>query len=213
MPDKKKLLWLGAGACIVIVFLVPVFSGEYFHYAKELLQTYPYLAPLTIIMVRFLGIVLAPLPGAPAAFASLAFLPWYEAWAYNLIGVELGSVCAFLIARKWRESAAARFAPLQELHAWQAKISERGQLWRFMGMRFVSAIVVDFLSYAAGLSTISFKNFLLGSIFVDALISAVFFYLGGAAFMYGMYVFIAFAALFFVFFLAAKYREKIRNKQ
>ncbi len=211
MTIKKKLLWFVAGTGIAVAFLLPIFSGDYYLYTKELLLAYPYLAPFLIIVFRFLGVVLAPLPGVPVSLASIAFLPWYEAWAYNLIGVELGSVCAFLIARRWRERAAARFAPLQELHAWQAKISERGQLWRFMSLRCVSAVVADFVSYAAGLSTLSFRTFLLGSVIVDALISAVFFYLGSTAFRYGLYMFVVFAALFAAFFFIARKWDKIER--
>ncbi len=208
MFGKRRLLWFAAGAGVAVVFLLPIFSGGYYLYTKELFLAYPYLAPLVIIVSRFLGVVLAPLPGAPVALASIIFLPWYEAWTYNLIGVELGSVCAFLIARRWRERAAARFAPLQASHLWQAKISAHRQLWGFMGLRLVSAVIADFVSYAAGLSTISFRNFLLGSVITDAIVSAVFFYLGSVVFMYGMYVFAGFTALFAAFFLVAKYRRK-----
>ncbi|MBI2888995.1 MAG: TVP38/TMEM64 family protein [Candidatus Liptonbacteria bacterium] len=207
MSNKKKVLWITAGALLTVVFLVPIFFPGYNQYAVEIIKKYPALAPLVIIVFRFLGVVLAPLPGAPVAFASIALLPWQEAWLYNLAGVELGSVCAFFIARKWREPIAAKFAPLQELHGWQEKISVRRQFWGFVALRFMSAVVVDFLSYAAGLSKISFRNFLLASVSVDALGSLAFFYLGGVAFAYGVYVAVGFMALFLVLFLVAKYRK------
>lgn len=207
MSNKRKALWLAAGAVLTALFLVPVFFPEYNQYAVTLIKEYPALAPLAIMVFRFLGVVLAPLPGAPVAFASIAFLPWHEAWFYNLIGVEFGSVCAFFIARKWREPIAAKFAPIQSLHAWQEKISEQRQFWGFVALRFLSAVVVDFLSYAAGLSKIPFRNFLLASVSVDALGSLAFFYLGGIAFAYGVYVAAGFMALFLVFFLIARYRR------
>ncbi|MBI4034018.1 MAG: TVP38/TMEM64 family protein [Candidatus Brennerbacteria bacterium] len=207
MSHKQKLLWLAAGAVLAVLFLVPVFFPGYNRYAAEIIEQYPALAPVVIIVFRFLGIVLAPLPGGPVAFASIALLPWPAAWLYNLIGVELGSVCAFFIARKWREPVAAKFAPLQELHAWQEKISKQRQFWGFVALRSAAAVVVDFLSYAAGLSKIPFRTFVLASVSVDALVSIPFFYLGSVAVSYGVYFTAAFVALFALFFFLAKYRR------
>jgi uncharacterized membrane protein YdjX (TVP38/TMEM64 family) len=208
MSAKQKTLWFTAGIILSIIFLVPIFLPDYNQYAGEIIKAYPALAPFVIIVFRFLGIVLAPLPGAPVAFASMAFLPWWQAWLWNLIGVELGSACAFFIARRWRERIAAKFAPLQDLHAWQEKISERRQLWGFVTLRFVSSVIVDFLSYAAGLSKISFRNFLLASVSVDAVVSLAFFYIGGKAFAYGVYFAVAFLILLGVSFIVAKYSKK-----
>ncbi|MBI2623769.1 MAG: TVP38/TMEM64 family protein [Candidatus Liptonbacteria bacterium] len=207
MSHKKKAFWLAAGVVLTALFLAPIFLPDYNRYAAEVIEHYPALAPFIIIIFRFLGVVLAPLPGAPVAFASIAFLPWQEAWLYNLVGVELGSFCAFFIARKWREPIAAKFAPLQNLHTWQEKISERWQFWGFVALRGMAAVVVDFLSYAAGLSKISFRNFALASVSVDALVSIPFFYLGSVAFSYGAYFAAAFVFLFALLFLIAKYRK------
>jgi uncharacterized membrane protein YdjX (TVP38/TMEM64 family) len=205
MQCTQKLLWLLAGAVLTALFLAPVFLPDYNQFAAELIAQYPAFAPLVIILGRFFGIVLAPLPGAPVAFASVALLPWQAAWLYNLIGVELGSMCAFWIARKWREPIAAKFAPVQNLHAWQEKISERRQFWGFVALRSMAAVVVDFLSYAAGLSKIPFRTFALASVSVDALVSIPFFYLGSVAFSYGIYVAVGFAVLFAALFLVVKY--------
>ncbi|MCR4328535.1 MAG: VTT domain-containing protein [Patescibacteria group bacterium] len=208
MSNKQKILWFLVGVVFTAIFFVLIFFPEYNQYAVKIINDYPALAPLVIITFRFLGIVLAPLPGAPVAFASIAFLPWHTAWFYNLIGVELGSVCAFFIARRWREPIAAKFAPIQNLHAWQEKISEKRQFWGFVALRFMSAVVVDFLSYAAGLSKISFRNFLLASVIVDALASVPFFYLGNIAFAYGVYAMAGFVVLFGIFFLVVKFRRQ-----
>jgi uncharacterized membrane protein YdjX (TVP38/TMEM64 family) len=206
MSRKQKFLWFLAGTALTALFLTPIFLPDYNQYAAEVIERYPALAPLVIIIFRFLGIVLAPLPGAPVAFASIAFLPWQEAWFYNLIGVTLGSFAAFGIARKWREPIAAKFAPIQNLHAWQEKISERRQFWGFVALRTVVGVVVDFLSYAAGLSKISFKNFAIANIAVDGIISIPFYYLGSVALAYSIYFTAGSIVLFGIIFLVFQRR-------
>src|SRR3989344_7865020 len=101
LNTKKNLLWLLPSTIIVVIFSLPIFSSEYLNRIVDLIKVYPAIAPIVIIFFRFIGVVLAPLPGAPISFASIAVLPWWEAWMYNLIGVELGSVVAFLLARKF----------------------------------------------------------------------------------------------------------------
>lgn len=190
---------------IFAVFLAPLLFLNSREYITHLLQTYPYLAPFIVIGVRFLTIVIAPLPGIPVSFASIAFLPWQEAWLYNLIAVEAGSICAFFIARKFREPVVARFAPLQNIHHWQKTISRHKQFWGFVALRFVSVSAFDFVSYAAGLTVLSFRSFFLASLMVDIPVSFIFFYVGGQAMRYSVYIFGVFAMLFFIMLLFSKY--------
>lgn len=193
---RQQLFWIGGGIFIFAVFLLPLFSFTSREYITHLLQAYPYFAPLIVIGVRFLTIVIAPLPGVPVSFASIAFLPWQEAWFYNLIAVEAGSVCAFFIARRFRESVVARFTPLQNIHTWQKAISRTKQFWGFVALRFMSVSAFDFVSYAAGLTALPFRTFFIASLMVDIPVSFIFFYIGGQAFRYSIYIFIAFALLF-----------------
>lgn len=208
----QNFFWVAGGLLIVIIFLAPFASLDYQEYITRLLQAYPYLAPIIVIGVRFLTIVIAPLPGVPVSFASIAFLPWHEAWLYNLIAVELGSLCAFFIARRFREPVVARFAPLQNIHHWQKTISRRKQFWGFVALRFVSVSAFDFVSYAAGLTALPFRSFFAASLLVDMPVSFIFFYIGGRAFQYSVYFFGAFAALFIVAALLSKFFMKDFNK-
>lgn len=152
---------------------------------------YPYLAPLVVIGVRFVGVVVAPLPGSPVMLASIAVLPWWQAWAYNFLGSTAGAITAFFIARRLREPAVARFAPLREITRWQEAISQRNQFLTFAGLRLITPFVFDFVNYAAGLTRIPFWTYLLATLAVDIPTGFVFFYFGGIAIRYGIYVLIA----------------------
>lgn len=207
--NKANIFYLIAGTIIVVTFLLPIFSSDYQQYANSLIQYSPYLAPVIIIIFRFLGVVLAPLPGAPVSFASMALLPWYEAWTYNFIGAELGSITAFLIARRFREPVVAHFAPLNQVHQWQEKVSKRKQFWAFTGLRAVSIVAFDFVSYAAGLTKLSFWTFLTASLLIDIPVGFSFFYLGGLAVKYSILLSGISAVIFMI---AIFFWNRLRNR-
>lgn len=206
---KGKLWWILASVAVALIFLLPVFVGDYRDYLTEILNRYPAFAPVIIIASRFITAILAPLPAMPIALASMVFMPWHVAWFYNLIGMELGSISAFFIARKFRQSVVSHFAPFARLHTWQNKISERKQFFAFAGLRIASLVIFDFVSYAAGLSTLRFRVFLIVSFVMDAFFSLIFFYIGGLAFEYSFYMFLLFAAVFgiSIWFLSKKSNE------
>jgi len=208
---KNHLFWIIAGGIITVVFLAPLFFIDYESVVLQLIEEYPYSAPLIVIVFRFIGVVLAPLPGAPIAFASMAFLPWTTAWLYNFIGAELGMVAAFLIARNFREPVVARFAPLGKVHRWQEEVSQIKQFWGFVGLRAVSLFAFDFVSYGAGLTKLSFLHFILATFLVDIPIGFLFFYFGGLAVRYSVYLYGVFAVIFMIILASAGRRWSVRK--
>jgi len=155
---------------------------------------------------------LAPLPGSPIAFASMVLLPWHKAFLYNFVGSELGAIIAFWVARRFREPIVKYVAPLKKIHEWQDKISEKKQFWGFVGLRVVSVTAFDFISYAAGLSKLSFRTFLVASLLVDIPVSLLFFYLGGLAVEYSVFLFALFSVVFIIALLFGAIYEKIGQK-
>ena len=196
--NHEKVLMAVAGIVMAAVFLIPVFSGKYQALITAAVAANPMYAFFIVAFARFLAIVIAPLPGQPVAFMSMAVMPWWQAWAANFIGADVGAVVAFLIARKFRESVAARFTGLADLHKFEAALSGRTRFWGFLGLRFMAAGALDFFSYAAGLTKIPFRVFLLATLLADIPISLAFFYFGGMAAQYGVYIMAAFIALFMV---------------
>ena len=169
--------------------MLPLISSRYFEFVAALIKNYPYTAPIAIILFRFLGVVIAPIPGAPIMFTSIAILPWWQAWLYNFIGTMSGTICAFFIARKFREPVVAHFAHLREIHKWQDSISRQKQFWTFAALRLSSLVAFDFVNYAAGLTKISFRTYFLATLLVEIPVGFVFFYLGGIAIQYSFYLF------------------------
>lgn len=184
---------------IIAVVMAPFFSDDYLALVTVFIKAHPQTAFAIIIIARFLGVAVAPLPGAPIALLSIALLPWWQALIYNFIGAELGAIAGFWIARVFRERAVRYFAPLERVHDWQKSISARRQFWGFVGVRLVSITAFDFVGYAAGLSTLPFWHFFFATVLVDVPVNIAFFFLGGLAVKYSVYFFLA---LMFIFAVA-----------
>ena len=196
--SRKSLVIASVVIVMTAVLLIPIFSPRYQAFLSQAVGEHPAYAFLIVVFARFLAIVIAPLPGQPVAFVSLAVMPWKEAWLANLIGADLGALVAFMIARKFREPAVAHFTGLAKMHAFEDAISRRAKFWGFLGLRIAAASALDFFSYAAGLSKVSFRIFALATVLADIPITFAFFYLGGIAARFGMYFMIGFMALFMV---------------
>ena len=195
---REKILMAAVGIIMTTIFLVPVFSGKYQALVAAAVVASPMYAFFIVAFARFLAIVIAPLPGQPIAFMSMAVMPWWQAWLANFVGADTGAIVAFLIARKFRAPVAARFTGLADLHKFEEALSGRMRFWGFLGLRFVAAGALDFFSYAAGLSKISFRVFALATVLADIPITLAFFYFGGIAAQYGVYIMIGFVALFMI---------------
>ena len=172
---KWKIIWLVVGFFITALFLIPIVWSDAFSFVSDFIRSYPASAPAVIIAFRFVGVVLAPLPGAPIAFASITFLPWWEALIYNFIGSTMGMIAAFFIARKLRERVVAYFAPLARVHEWQERVSKKRQFWTFVVLRFTAIPAFDFISYGAGLSKMPFRTFIAASLLIDIPADIIFF--------------------------------------
>ncbi len=188
LKDKRVVLWLAGGIVVTALFLFPLFSTDTFGFVEKIIGKYPYAAPLVIVVSKFFTALFAPLPGAPIAIASLTFLPWWKAALYNFIGSEIGVVCAFFIARRFREQVVAYVAPLKKIHEWQDAVSRRKQFWTFVAFRIFSQAAFDVVAYAAGLTKIPFRIFLAAILLIDAPIHIAFFYFGGLAIRYSIYL-------------------------
>lgn len=206
--NRNNILLVSGGILITTFFLLPIISLDFRESFLSIMGKYQFAAPVMIIVFRFLGVVVAPLPGLPVAFASITLLVWWQAWLYNIVGTMGGAITAFFIARLYRERVVAYIAPLQKVHEWQDRISQKKQWWTFVAFRLATLSMFDFVAYAAGLSKISFRTYLGTLLIIDIPVSFIFFYFGGIALKYGLYLFVGFTVVFALFVFWLQYRKK-----
>jgi uncharacterized membrane protein YdjX (TVP38/TMEM64 family) len=132
-----------------------------------------------IILWRIIGTVIPPIPGGLLALAMIPVFGWFLAYLYGAIGLVIGCSIAFWLARIFGEGIVTSFIPLKQLHKLEDKLSQKDEFFAFLLIRFTTGAILDFVSYVAGLTKISFKTFFIATL-ISILPDALYYYLGGA---------------------------------
>lgn len=149
---------------------------------REAVESLGPLGPVATVLLLALAIVFSPIPSAPIALAAGA--AYGTAWgtALTVAGACLGAVTAFLIARFLAYDAVRRWDLIRRPLDWL----ERGhsQNWLMAAVfltRLAPFLSFDAISYAAGLTPLSFWRFFLATLAGVTPISFLLAYGGEAA--------------------------------
>lgn len=116
-------------------------------------------APLAYVGLKASTYVFAPLSGTPVKFAGGALFGFWDGALYALIGDMLGATLNFWIARLFRDRGIARFAGRNAIKQID-ELTDRAGGWRaLLAARLFLSSLYDFISYAAGLSKLPFRQF------------------------------------------------------
>lgn len=117
--------------------------------------------PLVIVAAMAVAILFSPLPSAPIAMAAGAIYGHFEGTLYVFIGALLGASGAFAIARMLGFDAARRWLE-QRFPGWKLA-DQRRLMWLVLLSRLVPFISFDLVSYAAGITALTFGRFLVAT--------------------------------------------------
>ena len=127
----------------------------------ELIRHSGMAGPLIIISTMAVAVVLSPLPSAPIAIAAGAIYGHFEGTLYVFVGSLTGSSIAFSIARLLGAKAASNWLD-KRFPQW--KLSDQTRLmYIVMVSRLMPFISFDLVSYAAGVTVLSYRRFLLAT--------------------------------------------------
>lgn len=117
-------------------------------------------APLVFIVLQSFQVVFAPIPGEATGFLGGYLFGGFLGFVYSTIGLTLGSMGAFLIARWLEEHVVARWIPKEILNKFDFLMERQGALIAFILFLF-PGFPKDYLCFLLGLSHMPFKLFLL----------------------------------------------------
>ncbi len=118
--------------------------------------------PLAVIGLMTLAILVSPIPSAPIALAAGAAYGHTWGTAYILLGAELGALCAFGIARHLGRDALQRWVGSRLP---RTRLGSQGTLMAIVfASRLLPFISFDVVSYAAGLTALSWWRFALATL-------------------------------------------------
>lgn len=141
------------------------------------------LAPAVFVFLLVLQAVLAPLPAPVLAAAGGYLFGTFWGFALTWLGVLVGGALSFAISRLFGRRFVAHSARLEGLDRY---VAEHGAIVIFL-LRLVPLISFDATSYAAGLTGIPFRRFLIATALGAAPGTFAFVYLGTASPGPGLY--------------------------
>lgn len=179
----KLLLVLVIAAAWLWLILSPGVGAFIDRLGTELLPAWVATAgvfgPLAIIALMTLAIVASPLPSAPIALVAGAAYGHAAGTVYVALGAELGALAAFLIARYLGRDSVERL--LGDKAGYGLLGSQNALTLTVFVSRLLPFISFDAMSYAAGLSRLHLRRFLLATLAGIIPASFVLAHLGSAA--------------------------------
>lgn len=140
-------------------------------------------APILFVSLLVVQAVLAPLPAPALAAAGGYLFGTVEGFLLTWAGALVGGMLCFALSRALGRDFVRRSTRLEGLDRY---VEEHGAILVFV-LRLIPLISFDAISYAAGLTGISFWRFLIATALGAAPGTFVFVYLGGASPEPGLY--------------------------
>jgi tRNA pseudouridine(55) synthase len=168
---------------------------------------------LLFILVRTIPVLVAPIPGIIVDIFGIATFGPLKGFILAEIGLVLGSSLAFLVGRFGRKIL-KRFNKLKQLEEWEKYIDPNQSIWVLAGARAISTPVFDYISYAAGLTSMSFWRFTLATLIGTTPLMLVIYFFGKEILErhLALVIFLT-GGLIFVFALYVWARKKILMRQ
>lgn len=143
---------------------------------QRLVEGADILAPVVYVVLLVVQAVVAPLPAPAVAMAGGYTFGTFEGFLLTWSGALIGGVFSFGLSRLFGRGFVASSARLEGLDRY---VGQHGAILVFV-LRLIPLVSFDAISYAAGLSGMSFGKFLFATALGMAPGTFVFVYLGGA---------------------------------
>lgn len=173
LPSRRLLAIVSAFVFLSIFGVLFFYSngslGSLFHFLldlfhkreaiREFVLSFGHFAPIAYILIQALQVVFSPIPGeATGVLGGFFFGVWYG-FIYSTIGLTLGSMAAFFIARQFRPIVRKWLANSSYYQKFEILLEHQGIFVCFALFVF-PGFPKDFLCYLLGLSRMPWQVFL-----------------------------------------------------
>ena len=140
-----------------------IFSKDTAYNVVEYLQQNRSIAFLLIIGIQVIQVVVCVLPGQPIQFAASYMFGVGRGYLLSVIGAVIGTTISFYLAKLLGSEAMHLFFDEEKIKDYQRRLnSGRGLLITFF-IYLIPGVPKDLVSYAAGISEMRFRPFLLAA--------------------------------------------------
>ena len=166
-PKLKKygsLILLLLVLALAVFFLKAYYDGSF--YSRESLQMYllsfGIIAPLILTLIQAMQVVIPVLPGWLGSIVGAYAFGCMGGFWCNYIGISLGSIIAFFIARVYGQGIVRHMFSKKKYKKWTTRIAEKKSYTLFLFVAMLLPLFPDdFLCYFTGLTNMKPKKFIL----------------------------------------------------
>lgn len=181
--DYRKLVqivtFIGLILSLIIVYFI--FCGTYFKPESEggmfsvHLRQLGIFGPLVFILIQIIQVVIPIIPGGMTSVSGNFVFGTMMGFIYNYIGITIGSIIAFFLARKYGKYFILCFISEKSYDKYMGWTKDVNRFaWILGTLLFLPAAPDDILCMIAGLTKLDFKKFMLIFIPTKAISTFVF---------------------------------------
>lgn len=187
-PSKIAIL-LFSGVALTLIFICPQSRNYFFELVglfqsldidkiKEYILSFGVLAPLISFLLMVFQAILAPLPAFLITFANAALFGWVYGAALSWASAMVGALLCFYIAQFLGRDVVEKLTSKMALESVDA-FFERHGVYAILIARLLPFISFDVVSYAAGLTSMKLRSFLVATGIGQLPATLVYSYVGG----------------------------------
>ena len=158
---KKKILFVMT-VLMIILTIIGYQKGIFNDQAKleAFLSKCGFFAPMLFVLIQAVQVVIPILPGAIGCLYGVILWGPVEGFFLNYVGICIGSICAFLIARSFGQQFVIQMTGGKFYEKYSKYLLKENQFVKLFALLiFLPVAPDDFLCYLAGISKISVKRF------------------------------------------------------
>ena len=129
---------------------------------KKFIDSFGFYAPLIFMGLQILQVVAAPIPGDLTGFLGGYLFGMGPGLVYSTIGLTLGSLLAFLVARRFGMPFVSRFVGQETLQKFDHLMRRQGAFFTFI-IFIIPGTPKDYFCFLLGLSPMNILTFLVVS--------------------------------------------------
>ncbi len=171
---KKLIPVLKLFLLLVIVVAIPLYIFLYHHEMIDrfdnfdeviaFLEYYQWQSILIYIGIQMMQIVISVIPGQAFQFAAGYMYTFFPGLLFSLIGAVLGTTVSFYLAKVLGKDAVHLFLGEEKTSYYVERLNSRKAYTIVFLIYLIPGIPKDVVSYAAGISEMKFKPFLVFSL-------------------------------------------------
>lgn len=167
MKSKSKLILniLTIIGIVAVIFFIYFAVKERWFLDNEILLTkiksFGLLAPLCFILIQMVQVVLPVIPGGASCLVGVMAFGAVGGFIYNYVGLVLGSICSFLLSRKFGMSIINKLFKEKDIKKALNKINNSKYDLIFFLIILLPGLPDDLFCYISGITKMSLKKFTL----------------------------------------------------